>query len=48
MVGIVLVGTAHTFAQGIVGMCLSGGGTAIGELTALVGTLLFIYFEFMD
>lgn len=37
MVGIVLVGTAHTFAQGIVGMCLSGGGAAIGELTALAG-----------
>jgi len=37
MVGVVLVGTAHSFAQGIAGMCLAGGGAAIGELTALAG-----------
>lgn len=37
MVGIVLVGTAHSFAQAIAGMSLSGGGAAIGELTALAG-----------
>jgi hypothetical protein len=37
MVGIILVGTAHSFAQGIVGMSIAGGGAAIGELTALAG-----------
>ncbi|PMD32629.1 putative major facilitator superfamily transporter [Hyaloscypha variabilis F] len=38
MVGIILVGTAHSFAQGVVGMSIAGGGAAIGELTALAGT----------
>jgi MFS family permease len=37
MVGIILVGTAHSFAQGVVGMSIAGGGAAIGELTALAG-----------
>lgn len=37
MVGIILVGTAHGFAQAVGGMCLAGAGAAIGELTALAG-----------
>ena len=37
MVGIVLVGTAHSFGQGVAGMALGGAGAAICELTALAG-----------
>jgi MFS family permease len=36
-VGIVIVATAHSFAQVIAGMALSGAGAGIGELTALSG-----------
>ncbi|OAG45348.1 hypothetical protein AYO21_00696 [Fonsecaea monophora] len=37
-VGLIIVGTARTMAQGIVGCTISGVGAAIGELTALAGT----------
>jgi hypothetical protein len=37
MVGLVLVATAHSFAQAIAGMSLAGAGAGIGELTALGG-----------
>lgn len=37
MVGIILTATAKTFAQGVTGMAIAGGGAAIGELTALAG-----------
>ncbi|KAK0111563.1 hypothetical protein ONS95_001914 [Cadophora gregata] len=37
MVGIVIVGTAHSFGQAIVGMSIAGAGAGIGELTALGG-----------
>lgn len=40
MVGIALVGSAHHFGQAVVGMCLAGGGAAVGELTALAGYVL--------
>ena len=36
-VGIVLVGTAHTFGQGVTGMAMAGAGAGIGELTGLAG-----------
>lgn len=36
-VGIAILGTAHTFAQGVVGMALAGVGAGIGELTGLAG-----------
>ena len=36
-VGIVILGTAHTFGQDVVGMALSGVGAGIGELTGLAG-----------
>ncbi|SMR47418.1 unnamed protein product [Zymoseptoria tritici ST99CH_3D1] len=36
-VGIVIVATAHSFAQVVGGMALSGAGAGIGELTALSG-----------
>lgn len=36
-VGIVLVGTAHSFGQGVTGMALAGAGAGIGELTGLAG-----------
>ena len=36
-VGIIIVATAHTPGQAIAGMSISGGGAAIGELTALAG-----------
>ena len=36
-VGIVLVGTAHGFAQGVAGMAMAGAGAGIGELTGLAG-----------
>ncbi|KAH0845698.1 hypothetical protein AYO21_05907 [Fonsecaea monophora] len=38
MMGCVIIGTAHKFGQGVVGMAFAGGGAAIGELTALAGT----------
>ncbi|KIY03036.1 uncharacterized protein Z520_01502 [Fonsecaea multimorphosa CBS 102226] len=38
MMGCVILGTAHKFGQGVVGMAFSGAGAAIGELTALAGT----------
>ncbi|KIW87484.1 uncharacterized protein Z519_11807 [Cladophialophora bantiana CBS 173.52] len=38
MVGVLITATAKTFAQGVVGMTIAGGGAAIGELTALAGT----------
>lgn len=37
MIGIVLLATAKSFGQGVVGMALAGAGAAIGELTALAG-----------
>lgn len=37
MVGIIIVGTAHSFRNGVVGMSLAGAGAAIGELSALAG-----------
>lgn len=37
MVGIVLVGTAHGFAQAVAGMAISGVGAGICELTSLAG-----------
>ncbi|KAK6369656.1 hypothetical protein LTS17_009562 [Exophiala oligosperma] len=37
-VGLILIGTTRTMAQGIVGCTVSGVGAAIGELTALAGT----------
>lgn len=36
-VGIILVGTAHTFGQGVTGMAIAGAGAGIGELTGLAG-----------
>ena len=36
-VGIVILGTAHTFGQGVTGMALAGVGAGIGELTGLAG-----------
>ncbi|OQV05048.1 hypothetical protein CLAIMM_09846 [Cladophialophora immunda] len=38
LVGVLITATAKTFAQGVVGMTIAGGGAAIGELTALAGT----------
>jgi len=35
--GIILVGTAHSFGQALAGMAISGVGAAIGELTGLAG-----------
>ena len=37
MVGIALIGSAHSFGQAITGMALSGAGAGICELTALAG-----------
>ena len=37
MVGIVIVGTAHSFGQSVVGMAIAGTGAAVTELTALAG-----------
>ena len=37
MMGIIVVATAHSFAQGVAGMTTAGAGAAIGEITALVG-----------
>lgn len=36
-VGIVLVGTAHGFGQGVAGMAMAGAGAGVGELTGLAG-----------
>ena len=36
-IGIVVLGTAHDFAQGVAGMAMAGAGAAIGELTGLSG-----------
>lgn len=36
-VGCVVLGTAHTLGQALVGMALSGAGAGIGELTGLAG-----------
>ena len=36
-VGIVVLGTAHDFAQGVAGMAMAGAGAGIGELTGLAG-----------
>ena len=36
-VGIIVLGTAHGFAQGVTGMALAGAGAGIGELTGLAG-----------
>ncbi len=37
MMGCIVLATAHTFGQGVVGMSFAGAGAAIGELTALAG-----------
>lgn len=37
MVGLVVVGTAHSFGAGVAGMALCGAGNAVCELTALAG-----------
>lgn len=37
MVGIALIGSAHSFGQAVGGMALSGAGAGICELTALAG-----------
>jgi MFS family permease len=37
MIGLVLIGTAHTFGQAVTGMALSGAGAGICELTSLAG-----------
>lgn len=37
MVGVIVLGTGHRFAAGVVGMSLMGAGAAICELTALAG-----------
>ena len=38
-VGIIVVATAHSVGQAIAGMSIAGGGAAIGELTALAGSV---------
>lgn len=35
--GWAIVGSAHSFGQGVAGMALAGAGAGIGELTALAG-----------
>ena len=37
MTGMAVVGSAHSFAQGVAGMGIAGAGAGIGELTALSG-----------
>ena len=37
IVGAIIVGTAHTFGQGVTGMALCGAGAGIAELSALAG-----------
>lgn len=46
MVGIVLVGTAHGFAQAVAGMAIAGVGAGICELTALAGYVILYEFFF--
>jgi MFS family permease len=36
-IGIAVVGSAHSFGQGVTGMSLAGAGAGICELTALAG-----------
>jgi MFS family permease len=36
-VGCIILGTAHSFGQGVAGMAISGAGAGIGELTGLAG-----------
>jgi hypothetical protein len=36
-VGSIIFGTAHSFAQAVVGLSICGAGAAVGELTALAG-----------
>lgn len=36
-VGIAVVGSAHSFGQGVTGMALAGAGAGVCELTALAG-----------
>ncbi|KAF1809090.1 putative major facilitator superfamily transporter [Eremomyces bilateralis CBS 781.70] len=38
IIGCIVMGTAHKFRDGLVGMVLCGSGAAIGEMTALAGT----------
>ncbi|KIW16893.1 hypothetical protein PV08_04083 [Exophiala spinifera] len=38
IVGIIIVGTSHSFGQAVTGMAFAGAGGAVGELTALAGT----------
>ena len=44
-IGILVLGTAHDFGQGVVGMALAGAGAGIGELTGLAG---YIYQGFRE
>jgi hypothetical protein len=44
MMGCIILATAHTFGQGVVGMSFAGAGAAIGELTALAG-LVVVYLQ---
>jgi len=37
IVGIIIVGTSHSFGQAVTGMAFAGAGGAVGELTALAG-----------
>jgi MFS family permease len=43
--GIILLATAHTFAQGVIGMAFAGAGAAVGELTALAGYVFALVSE---
>ena len=36
-IGCIIFGTAHSFAQAVVGLSVAGAGAAVGELTALAG-----------
>lgn len=38
-IGIIVTATAQSFSQGVAGMTLAGAGAAIGELTALAGSV---------
>ena len=42
-VGILVLGTAHTFGQGVAGMAMAGAGAGIGELTGLAGYGVQVY-----
>jgi MFS family permease len=37
IVGAIVMGTAHSFAQGVVAMALCGAGAGVAELSALAG-----------